>query len=208
LSVWVAVDVLRANAVPIDPSILRKAFPTSEAKPPQGPPSEQIKAIYPEAGKHVTLLAVIRDLFKTTKRTERLKSLGTLGAKFLQLPKGPFWQATLVVNGERPNLTYTCILPEQLGLRRDVKDKMVLAKLEARVIGSHAVWLATDVQLVSANRGSCWVTRCGANVPRTNRPARVASVSHGIAGNGRNPLTCFRFALRSVATRTEKDKPR
>jgi hypothetical protein len=148
LTGWVAVDVLRANGVPIDGSIMRKAFPTPEAKLPKGPPPEQIKAIQPEAGKQVMLLAIVRDVFKTTKRTERLKGLGALGEKILKLPKGPLWQATLVVNSERPNVTYTCILPERLGLPRDTKDKMVLAKLESRLAGPHAIWLATDVQLV------------------------------------------------------------
>jgi len=151
LSGWVAVDVLRANGVPIDPSIMQKAFPPPEisnAKATKAPPSENMKAVHPTAGEQIAVLAVIRDLFAETNRTERLKSLDALGEKLLRLPKGPLWQSTLVVNSERPNLTYTCIVPERLGLPRGAKNKMCFARLEARAVGGHAIWLATDIRLV------------------------------------------------------------
>jgi len=49
----------------------------------------------------------------------------------------------------------------------------------------------------------------GADEQSSNkRDFRVASMSRGIAGNGCNPLTCFGFALRSLATRTAKAKRR
>jgi hypothetical protein len=151
LSGWIAVDILRANAVPIDSGIMQKAFPPPELqnrKPNRPLPSEQTKAVLPTAGKRVTLLGVVRDMFTTTKRTKHLENLGSLGAKFLRLPKGPLRQVTFVVNSERPNLTYTCIVPARLGLPRDAKNKMVLASLEARVVGEHAMWIATDARLV------------------------------------------------------------
>jgi hypothetical protein len=149
LSGWLAVDVLRANGVAIERTVMRKVFPPAEIKKPcEAPPVENMKAVQPTAGEQVTLLAVVRDLFTETKRTEWLNSLGALGASFLHLPRGRLWQATLVVNSESTNLTYTCIVPERLGLPRDAENKMVFARLEAQVAGAHAIWLATDIRLV------------------------------------------------------------
>lgn len=71
-----------------------------------------------------------------------------MGAKLLLLPKGKLWQVTLTVNSERPNLSYTCILPEGLGLSKNLKDKMVFAQLQARVAGDHAHWLITEIQRI------------------------------------------------------------
>src|SRR5580700_779160 len=76
LSGWAAVDILRANAVPIDPSIMQKAFTPPEIdkqKPSKTPAPEQIRAVQPKGAERVTLLAVIRDLFTETKRTRNLK---------------------------------------------------------------------------------------------------------------------------------------
>ena len=94
---------------------MEKAFPPPEINEinkgasDKLPAPEQIKAVEPKANEQATLLAVVRDLFPETKRTKSLKNLGELGAKLLRLPKGSLWQATLVVNSERPNLTYTCL---------------------------------------------------------------------------------------------------
>jgi hypothetical protein len=151
LSGWVAVDLLRANAVPIDPSIMQKAFPPPEInkrKSGTALTAEHIKPVQPRAMEQVTLLAVLRDLFTETKRTKSLNKLGEIGAKLLHLPKGQLWQATLVVNSVRPNLTYTCMIPERLGLPRDSKNKMVFAQLQGRVVGVHAIWLVTDIRLL------------------------------------------------------------
>jgi len=91
---------------------------------------------------------MVRDLMTETKRTERLGALGDVGTKLLRLPKGPLWQVTLVVNSERPNLTYTCILPQRLGLPKNAKDKLIFAQIEGRVAGEHAIWLVTDARVI------------------------------------------------------------
>ena len=73
----------------------------------------------------------------------------------MQLPSGngaavfyPGSRLTLVVNSERPNLSYTCILPAELGVPESAKNKMVFAKLEAKVAGTHSLWLVTSIELV------------------------------------------------------------
>jgi hypothetical protein len=130
---------------------MQKAFPSTATgrRAAATPSPELIKAVQPRvAGEQITLLAVIRELFTDTKRTERLKTLGAIGEKLLRLPKGPLWQTTLVVNDKRPNLTYTCILPQRIGVPQDSKNKMAFAQLEGRVAGEHAVWLVTDMRLL------------------------------------------------------------
>jgi hypothetical protein len=147
---WEAVDVLRANGVTISADILDKIFPVAErsSKNPKSPPPESIIAVQPIAGANLTFLAVVRELLTDTKRTAELNSLGAVGARILRLPKGDLWQITLVVNNERPNKTYTCILPAGLGVARDAKNKIVFAQLEARIAGAHAHWLVTDIRLL------------------------------------------------------------
>jgi hypothetical protein len=149
LSGWAAVDVLRANGIPIDANIMAKVF-SAKLRPGKAgaPPPESMAAIQPEAGKKIDLVAVVRELLTDTKKTDRLNALGDVGAKLLKLPKGDLWQLTLVVNSERPNLTYTCILPARLGLSKDAKNKMVFAQIEAKVVGAYAIWLITEIQLV------------------------------------------------------------
>jgi hypothetical protein len=95
-----------------------------------------------------SLLAVVRELQMATNRTERMKALGGLGAKLLNLPSGPFGQITLVNNGRRPNLSYTCILPQRLGLPKHAKNKMVFAQIEGRGTGEHKIWLVTDIRII------------------------------------------------------------
>jgi hypothetical protein len=149
LSGWAAVDVLRAHGVPIDAGIRAKVF----AKKPSTTRAaatavDETKAIEPASGQKVGLLAVVRDLLTDTKRTSRLNSLGAVGSRMLRLPGGTLWQLTLVANSERPNRSYTCVIPASLELARDARNKMVFAQLEARIAGPHAVWLVTEIQLI------------------------------------------------------------
>jgi hypothetical protein len=129
---------------------LDKVFPPSATKKqtPKSAPPEDVKAVKPIGGEQRSLLAIVRDLMTETKRTERLRALGGVGTGLLRLPKGLLWQVTLVVNGERPNLTYTCILPQRLGLTKNAKDKMIFAQIEGRVAGEHAIWLVTDARVL------------------------------------------------------------
>jgi hypothetical protein len=155
LSGWAAVDVLRANGVPIDANIMAKVFPAKlrSGKVGAPPPSESMTAMHPEAGKKIDLVAIVRELLTDTKKTDRLNALGDLGTKLLKLPKGDLWQLTLVVNSKRPNLTYTCILPARLGLPKDAKNKMVFAQIEAKVVGAYP--LAISSPLLSELRNVC-----------------------------------------------------
>jgi hypothetical protein len=134
---------------PIYDNILNKIFPkASNKQQAQKSASDDIKPVRPISRVHRSLLAIVRELHTETKRTEYLRTLGTVGAKMLNLPPGPLWQITLVNNGTRPNLAYTCILPARLGLPKTAKNQMVFAEIEGRVAGEHRIWLVTDIQVV------------------------------------------------------------
>jgi hypothetical protein len=140
---------LRANGVPIVPSILDKVFPASARKKPTPQlASDDIKAVKPVGGARRFLLAIVRELLTETNRTERVTALGPVGAKLLHLPRDPLGQVTLIVNSRRPSLTYTCILPQRLGLPKSAKNKMVFAQIEGRVAGVHAIWLVIEIRVL------------------------------------------------------------
>jgi hypothetical protein len=145
---WIAADVLRANGVGISPKIMGMLFPKSSLKKKPEPSPQPIKKIGPKLGQALRLLAVVREISHDTKRTAELDHLSGVGAKLLDLPKGKLWQITLVVNTERPNLSYTCVLPASLRFLETAKNKMVLATLEAKIAGSHAIWLVTSIELL------------------------------------------------------------
>jgi hypothetical protein len=147
---WAAVDVLRANGIPINADIMSKVFPAGGAPKKKSATSlvPAVKAMKPQAGKKLGVLALLSALLTNTKRTDQLGSLGEVGAKLLQLPKGKLWQATLLVNSERPNLSYTCVVAASLGLPKDANNKIVFAELEAKVVGEYAIWLITEIQFL------------------------------------------------------------
>jgi hypothetical protein len=146
---WQAVDVLKSMGFPIYESVLNKIFPKASSKQRAlKSASDDIKAVRPIRGVRRSLLAIARELHTETKRTEYLRALGNVGAKILNLPPGPLWQITLVNNGKRPNLSYTCILPARLGLPKTAKNQMVFAEIEGRVAGEHRIWLVTDIQVI------------------------------------------------------------
>lgn len=145
---WQAVDVLRSKGIPIVESVLDKIFPN--AKNPRDAlkaASTDIRAVAPKRVKR-SLLAVVRELYDQTNRTERMKLLSGLGREFLKLPPGAFGQITLVKNGTIPNLSYTCILPAILGLPKAAKNKMVFAEIEGRGLPRHAIWIVTDIRVI------------------------------------------------------------
>jgi hypothetical protein len=74
--------------------------------------------------------------------------LGNVGRKLLNLPTGALWQVTVVNNGKRPNLSYTCILPARLGLPKTAKNQIAFVQIEGRVAGAHRIWLVTDIHLI------------------------------------------------------------
>lgn len=146
---WTAIDVLRSQGIPITGSVLEKVFPRNATKTPTAAVvAEGIDAVKPKAGMCVSLLAVLKDIRADTTRIRRVINLGQLGAKFLDLPRGPFEQITLVDDRSSPSASYTCILPQRLGLPKSAKDKLVFAEIEGRGAGENAVWLVKDVHVV------------------------------------------------------------
>ncbi|KAF2990145.1 hypothetical protein MJC1_02805 [Methylocystis sp. MJC1] len=149
LSGWAAVDALRSEGVPIDANIMAKIFPRSSSShlSNTAPQPIGIRVVPPTAQNSVSVIGVIREYIPSTKKTESLNSMGVLGQKLLNVPKDVS-QLTIIVNNERPNLSYTCIAPSSLGLPKDAKHKMVFAQLEPRIAGSFAAWFAIDICLL------------------------------------------------------------
>jgi hypothetical protein len=82
---WIAADVLRANGVSISPKIMAMLFPESSAKKNAEPPPQPIKKMGPKSGQSLDLLAVVREISRSTKRTAELDVLSGVGAKLLNL---------------------------------------------------------------------------------------------------------------------------
>jgi hypothetical protein len=127
---------------------LAKIFPKTSGGGKMASQHVDIKAVPPSGQQVISLLAVVREIRAETKRTASLNALGAIGGKLLGLPKGPLQQVTLIVNKERPNLAYTCVVPPQVGLSKFEKNKMVFAQLVSRVAGDFAIWLATDIRVI------------------------------------------------------------
>lgn len=146
ISGWEAVDVLRSYGLPIDARVFDKVFPPGKSSAPKQN-EVGIESVQPASDGTRVILAVLREFNQSTKRTKELEKLGALGRKLLGLPnRGRLWQLTLIVNNERPNKSYTCICPDafEIGIRN--KDQVVLATIEPRKGGSHAIWLVKDIR--------------------------------------------------------------
>ncbi len=146
---WTAIDVLRSQGIPITRSVLDKVFPPSATKNgTTASAAEETGAVKPRSGVCLSLLAMLRDIRADTTRIRRMIDVGDLGAKLFNLPKGPFEQITLIDDRSHPNASYTCILPQGLGLPKGAKNKLVFAEIEGRGTGAHAIWLVKDVHVV------------------------------------------------------------
>lgn len=103
---WSTVATLQASGAPITSAV------TAE-------PETEIKRIDPMAGELRAVVAIVRDLHSSTKRTESVKALPEFGRKLAGLnPKMNYWQITLVDNRSRPNESFAadCCCPSTQGV--------------------------------------------------------------------------------------------
>ena len=145
LSGWAAVNTLRAQGVPISPDVRQKIFPIERQNVHNAEPEVAIKRIRPKNGERRSTLAVVRELYSSTKRTANVDALPELGLKVLGLdPKMRYWQITLVNNTARPNKSFTALVPNHLaqGLELGV---MVMVEMFGSVGGDFADWVITDI---------------------------------------------------------------
>ena len=113
---WQAVDVLRANGVPITPDIMQIIFPGVQSEQGKSVRVEEIVKVDPTPKVRQTSIAVVRELPSSTKRTKDVESLSAMAFRILGIdPKKRYRQITLVDNGTRPNRSYTGLVPEDLG---------------------------------------------------------------------------------------------
>ena len=104
-----------------------------------------IKRVDPTVGEQRSLLAVVRELHASTKRTAAIEALPEFGIRLLGLdPAINYWQITLVDNGIRPNESFTALLPGPVarGLKQHV---MVMVEMTARGSGGQVNWVITDI---------------------------------------------------------------
>jgi len=151
ISGWQAIDVLRANGAPITPDIIRKIFASEESEPRKTKKAEEIFAIVkidPKPKARENLIAIVRELPSSTKKTKSIESLTTIGIKMLGLDtRKHYRQITLVHNGTRPNKSYTALVPEDLIRNLDI-DRIVMVEMMACIKGKHAHWVVTDINLL------------------------------------------------------------
>ena len=148
LSGWTAVDALRAQGAPITSDVMAKIFSDKGRSDHDTRPKTTIRKIEPERDSQISLLVVVRELHEHTKRIEDIALLSDLGLKLLGIEPGVrYRQITLVDNGVRPNESYTALIPDRLA-RGLIHNAMVMAGIRGCVIGDHAVWITTDINLL------------------------------------------------------------
>ena len=147
---WSAVSKLMELGVPISSDVRNKIFPHRQQPGHNATRETKNKRVTPRDGKQHSLLAVVRELYSRTKRIAVVNDLSVLGLRLLGLdPVARYRQITLVVNGERPNKSFTALVPDQFvrqhGLKRGV---MVTAEMFGSVRGEFSNWIITSIDPV------------------------------------------------------------
>ena len=140
-----AANKLLDLGIPISADVRQKIFPRSQNFARNAERGVEITRIKPRDGKRQSLLAVVRELHSSTRRIADVDALSALGRQLLGLhPEAPYRQITLVVNLDRPNRSFTALVPDHLvqGLKRGV---MVTAEMFGSVRGAFASWVITDI---------------------------------------------------------------
>jgi hypothetical protein len=150
LSGWAAVDALRAAGAPISASVMDRIFPGARGRGRAAEPPP-IQRVDPLPGPPRTLLALVKEVGAATRRTDEIEALSAIGRQMLGLDKkAKYLQVNLLVNSERPNLSYTCVMPEPLADAAASRNRMVMAQITPRLAGRFAVWLVTELHLLCA----------------------------------------------------------
>lgn len=147
LSGWMAVNKLRRLGIPITEAVMEKIFP-EDSPASRDARTDDTRKVEPLGHGAKDLLAVLRELKRTTRRTVDIEDLPVMGKKLLGLEiHVRYWQVTLIRNDIQPNESYTALIPDPLArtLKRGV---MVAAKIVARGLGSQVCWLVSDIRVV------------------------------------------------------------
>lgn len=97
LSGWAAVDVLREQGVPVTPDIIQRIFPNKQQINRKTSLETGIRRIKPENREQRPLLAVVRELHRSTHRTEATDALSEIGLELIGLtPEIRYHQITLM----------------------------------------------------------------------------------------------------------------
>jgi hypothetical protein len=140
---WTAIDVLRSQGVAITPEITNKIFGTGKSPKGSGPPDT--KKIMPSDGKK-DLIGVVREVHTLTKNIKVLDELGSVGHALLGISKlGKLAQITVVSTNVRPNESFTFIIGLQKLDKSITKGQYVMAHLNGKVAGKHAIWIGEEL---------------------------------------------------------------
>lgn len=147
---WNALDVLQSAGMKVTSDVMAAVFPNSQTKQQSDIQQPQTVRVEPLGNMKEQVIAIIRDVHSETKLTKSLDELGVMGQELLGLDKAKNWmQLTLIANNERPNRSFTCIVPDTLGTSAtSKKDQIVFAQIEGRVAGETAIWLMLDFHVL------------------------------------------------------------
>lgn len=143
---WTAVDELPVQGPSITADVMSKEFSGQREENRKVQGESTIRRVDPEGSGELSLLAVVRELNRSTKRTKDVSALPDFGKKLCGLdPRVRYWQITLVDTRARPNESYTALIPDVLArsLRTSV---MVVAEIRGAISPSFGSWIVTDIK--------------------------------------------------------------
>lgn len=148
LSGWMAIDTLEAQGIRITFDIMEKIFPSKKQGNHAVFQETEIRKIEPEGSSQLSLLAVVREMPQSTRRTKEIADLPEMGLKLLGIEPGiTYRQITLVDNQIRPNESYTAFIPKRLAAGL-IRNGMVVASMRGCVVGNFVGWIVTDISLL------------------------------------------------------------
>ena len=133
------------GSVGVPDSLEHTARASSLPERPSALPAVAIESVAPSPGPPLEVVAVIREIYTSTKRTRAIDDLSDFGKTLLGLDtNAQYRQVTLVQNDSRPNKSYTALVSEK-DLRGFNQGMLVGARICARSQGSSPLWVVSRI---------------------------------------------------------------
>ena len=126
ISGWEAIDVLRAEGMPLTPEIFKIVFGDTPAQNTKHPPKLDIVSSSPVLGKNLEIIVNLMDFNDSTKNTRRINGLNEIERQFEGIPKplNNFQQLLFISNNGAEKTSYVVI-----AAKRDIPNNVkALAK--------------------------------------------------------------------------------
>lgn len=148
ISGWQAIDVLRAEGMPITPEIFKMVFGNTPAQNTDRPPKLDTVSISPVQGKNLEIIVNLKDFNDSTKNTRRINGLNEMARQFEGIPKtlNNFHQLLFISNNDTEKTSYVV-----LAAKKDVPNNVkALAKQHAvffvKLLGTKNDWLLVGME--------------------------------------------------------------